>query len=113
MKNGRITIIGIVLLSLLMLVGFSNYQDNTKATIIVKATASINKNISFIRIYRDNQELEKIELARLTGGIEAEENNFKAIVSTLNKLNQEGYEVVSSTELGVSNGNVSTFVLRK
>ena len=103
-----------VLIAIALLTAFSQVQDDSsKSTIIVKATASLNKNVSFIRIYRDNSEVEKIELARLTGGMEAEENNFKAIVTTLNKLNQEGYEVISSTELGMANGNVSTFVMRK
>ena len=115
MKNGRITIIGIVIITIASLAAFTQSQDNNSgSTIIVKATATVQgKNFSFIRIYRENSEVEKIELQRLTGGVEAEENNFKAIISTLNKLNKEGYEVVSSTELGTSNGNVSTFVLRK
>jgi hypothetical protein len=114
MKNGRITLIALVILTATLLTAFTATQDNNSSTIIVKATATVQgKNFSFIRIYRENSEVEKIELQRLTGGVEAEENNFKAIISTLNKLNKEGYEVVSSTELGTSNGNVSTFVLRK
>lgn len=114
MKSKRTILFAIALITLASLAGFTYDQENTSgSTVIVKATATTAKNYSFIRIYRDNSEVEKIALERLTGGVEAEESNFKTIVTTLNKLNQEGYQVVSSTELGTAGGNVSTYVLRK
>ena len=87
-------------------------ESRASKTVIVKSTQIISKGYSFIRIYYGDNKTEKIELEKISG-IESEENNFNKIVTVLNKLNSEGYEIVSSTELGLSGGNVSTFVLKK
>ncbi|MDH5379661.1 MAG: hypothetical protein OEW75_02340 [Cyclobacteriaceae bacterium] len=91
----------------------SNSPEQSTSTIIVKCTQiSMTKDVSFIRIYYGNNKMDKIELEK-PNSMKAEENNFDKIVSTLNKLNEDGYEIVTSTELSLPGGSISTFVLKK
>ena len=90
----------------------SAVENQMAKTIIVKCTQSINKGVSFIRIYYGNDKIERIELEKVVS-IPSEENNFNKIVTTLNRLNTEGYEVISSTELATPGNNISSFTLKK
>ena len=123
MKN-TLVISGVALAAILVVSSYSitstsfaqastTLENQTTETIIVKCNQSMNKDLSLIRIYYGDGKTEKIELEKIGTKIDAEENNFNKIVNTLNKLNGEGYEVMSSTELAIPGANINTFILKK
>jgi hypothetical protein len=92
----------------------SKAPQNEVQTVLVKVKLTGNPlgPASYIKIYYPDREMEKIELKKSISGKGEDENNT-TIITTFNKLNNEGYRVVSSTENLVENYLVSTFVFTK
>ena len=114
-RNNTYGITLIILVGVFLLYGFTSKQntDQKVETIIVKAIQVSVKNHSFIRVHYGNDKMEKIELEKLSMNEESMENNYNTIVTTINKLNADGYEVLSSSEFATSAGTTSNFVLEK
>jgi hypothetical protein len=101
-----------LIVTVLIFVQASRPDQSTKETVIVKCNAVGAKGWSFIRIYRGDGTVEKIELERYTN-TESDEANLKTIAVTLKKLNAEGFEVVSHNEIAMTAGTMNTFVMKK
>ena len=105
---------GIVFLSigLILIFGFGSMGQNAEApeTIIVKMYESNVVKNSTLYIYYGDNKVEKIEISKeRKTGVEVDQ-----VVTTLNKLNKEGYEITSYAEYSpVEGGILSTFILKK
>ena len=89
-------------------------QDKKTETIMIRATqlATLGKNKSMMRVYKGKIEIEKITIEKWD--IENDELNYDNIISTVQKYEQMGYEIVSHSESAYGTyGFVNTFILTK
>lgn len=87
--------------------------ESTNDTIMIRSTQVFSgSNKSFIRVYKGNNQLEKIALDKYKWT--EEEKTFDLIISTVKKFEDEGYEVISHSELMYGgNGFINTFIMTK
>jgi len=108
MKKKLIIVSGILVLSMIIMLGFSSFKpspvDNEGyATMIVYENFSIVN--SKIIITYPNEETETVDLGPFKYNDSYLIDNNKIITKTLNKLKNEGYEVVTMTASGKINSN--------
>lgn len=96
------------------LVAFTPKPAEEEKTLMIRATqiALGGANRSFIRVYRGGGEIEKIQLQKWS--LDNEETNYDLILTTVQKYEQEGYRLQTSSEVMYgTNGFVNTFLLTK
>ncbi len=108
MKKKLIIVSGIIALSMIIMLSFSSFKpspvDNEGyATMIVYENFAIVN--SKIIITYPNEETEIIELGPFKYNDNYLTDNNKVVTKTLNKLKNEGYEVVTMTASGKINSN--------
>ncbi len=78
---------------------FKTDDDQERTSIVmVRATIIPNGNLSTIEVYRGDARVEEIKLPNLRA--DSQQLNWQAITSTLNKIQNEGYRLVSITSNG-------------
>ncbi len=115
MKTKPIILLSLAFLSIfsyLIMSGFrqASNLDEGQETVIVSCRLIFGRN-TLISIYRGDSKIEAT-------GLDTENRNdldasFDKSASILNKLNSEGYEVVSSSESMEGSGVFHTYVLKK
>jgi hypothetical protein len=115
MKNNQ-NILTKIVVCIILFMGIMafNTQDSKLDTIMIRSTqiAVGGGNKSFIRVYKGNGEIERIQLEKWK--LDEEEKNYDKIISAVRKYEEMGYQTISSSEVmfGV-NGFVNTFILTK
>ncbi|HWA34174.1 MAG TPA: hypothetical protein VG737_08600 [Cyclobacteriaceae bacterium] len=90
---------------------FRSDEDQERASIVmVRAIIIPNGNLSTIEIYRGDTRVEEIKLPNLRA--DSQQLNWQTITSTLNKIRNEGYNLVSFTTNGETRV-MSTYVFSK
>lgn len=87
--------------------------ESTNDTIIIRSTQVFSgKNKSFIKIYKGNNQVDKIAIDKYKYA--EEEKSWNLIISNIKKIEDEGYEVISHSELMFGgNGFINTFIMTK
>ena len=111
MKKALISVIIIVFA--LVSFGFMHAPVATNEVLLVRGYIYVGSaNVNTIKIYRGTVPVEIIEMGK-TKTAEAFDENMSKIIEAVNKLTAQGYEVISSTELGTNGVIILDFTLRK
>lgn len=112
-KTKTITLTTLVIVLLLFCLSFRPV-DNQTDSIMIRSTqiAFGGKNKSFIRVYKGDNQIEKIQIDKWEW--DEEEKNYDKILTTVKTYEKQGYQIISHSEVMFgTNGFVNTFILTK
>jgi hypothetical protein len=111
MKKNLLPIIIVVCIALSF--GFMHSTSAVNEVILVRGYIYVGfANVNTVKIYRATAPVEIIEMEK-TKSKEAFDENMSKIIEVVNKFTTQGYEVVSSTELGTNGVVIMDFTLKK
>ncbi len=93
--------------------GFMRTPKEPSEVILIRGYIWIGSaNVNTVKIYRGSTPVEIVELPK-TKTKEAFDENMSAIMQNVNKFTAQGYQLISSTELGAGATVILDFTLTK
>lgn len=97
-KKTGLFMAGVLIVCAGMLAFKTDDNQERAAIIMVRATIIPNGNLSTIEVYRGDARVEETKLPNLRA--DSQQLNWQAITATLNKIRNEGYDLVSFSTNG-------------
>jgi len=115
MQKSKKTIVWTLLCALTLIICFAFAPEtNSAESILIRSTqiAFGGKNKSFIRIYKGDTQIEKIQIDKWEW--DEEEINYDKIITVVRSYEKQGYQIISHSEVMFgTNGFVNSFILTK